>query len=219
VGELSRYKVDWGGAGVNLSAGDISIGVEGPAYRFVVKATTAPWVANFFEAQDVFTTQADTNLLPQVHERDQNEGSRHVTRAFVFDDRAHVVRTGRTIADARADGAVVLPMSLHARDAIAGLFYVRTLPLRAGERIRFPVNEAGRNLVVELTARGVERVRVEGKDVEAIRLEPTIQRRPADRQPLASTIWLSNDDRRIPLLLDLDAGFGHVRVELVSYSP
>jgi hypothetical protein len=60
---------------------------------------------------------------------------------------------------------------------------------------------------------------VEGKEVEAIRLEPTIQRRAADRQPLASTIWLSNDDRRIPLLLDLDAGFGHVRVELVSYSP
>jgi hypothetical protein len=219
VGELSRYKVDWGGAGVNLSAGDISIGVEGPEYRFVVKATTAPWVAKFFEAQDVFTTQADTNLLPQVHERDQNEGSRHVTRAFVFDDRAHVVRTGRTVADARADGAVVLPMSPHARDAIAALFYVRTLPLRIGERIRFPVNEAGRNLVVELAAGGVERVRVQGKDVEAIRLEPTMQRRAADRQPLASTIWLSNDDRRIPLLLDLDAGFGHVRVELVSYSP
>ena len=44
---------------------------------------TAPWVAQFFEAQDVFATQADDGLYPQVHERDQNEGSRHVTRAFV----------------------------------------------------------------------------------------------------------------------------------------
>jgi hypothetical protein len=193
--------------------------VEAPAYRFVVKAATAPWVAQFFEARDVFATQADSTLLPQVHERDQNEGSRHVTRAFVFDQQAHVVRTAPTVADARADGAVVLPMSPQARDAIAALFYVRTLPLRAGARIRFPVNEAGRNLVVELDAGAIERIRVDGRDVEAIRLTPVIQRRAQDREPLASTIWLSNDERRVPLVLDLDAGFGHVRVELVSYSP
>jgi hypothetical protein len=219
VGELARYRVEWGGAGVNLSAGDISIGVEAPEYRLVVTATTAPWVARFFEAQDVFATQADAALLPQVHERDQNEGTRHVTRAFVFDDRAHVVRAGPTVAEARGEAAIVLPMAPHARDAIAALFYVRTLPLRAGERIRFPVNEAGRNLVVELAVDGVEPVNVQGKTVDALRLTPVMQRRVEDRQPLASTIWLSNDERRVPLVLDLDAGFGHVRVELVSYRP
>jgi hypothetical protein len=219
VGEMARYTVGWGGAAVNLSAGEISIGVEPPEYRFVVKAATAPWVARFFEAQDVFVTSADADLLPQVHERDQNEGSRHVTRAFVFDHRAHVVRTGRTVADAHSDGAVALPMPPHARDAIAALFYVRTLPLRTGEHIRFPVNEAGRNLVVELLVDGIEPVTVQGKNVEAIRLTPNVQRRVEDRQPLASTVWLSNDERRVPLVLDLDAGFGHLRVELVSYSP
>jgi len=217
VGELARYKVDWGGAGVNLSAGDISIGVEAPAYRLVVKAATAPWVAQFYQAQDVFATQADGNLFPLVHERDQQEGSRHVTRAFVFDDRAHVVRTGLTITDAQAQGAVVLPMAPGARDAIAALFYVRTLPLTIGGRARFPINEAGRNLVVELVVDGVERINVQGRDVEAIRVTPTIERRADDRQPLASTIWLSNDARRVPLVLDVDAGFGHVRVELVRY--
>lgn len=219
VGEVAQYKVDWGGAGVNLSAGDISIAVEAPAYRFVVKATTAPWVAKFFEAQDMFATQANGNLFPQVHEREQNEGSRHATRAFVFDDRAHVVRTGRTVAEASADGAVTLPLSPQARDAIAALFYVRTLPLAPGARMKFPVNEAGRNVVVELAVAGVERVLAKGERVDAIRITPTIERRVQDRQPLVSTLWLSNDARRVPLLLELDAGFGHVRVELVSYRP
>ena len=218
VGELARYRVDWGGAGVNLSAGDISIGVEPPAYRFVVKAATAPWVAKFFEARDVFATQTDATLVPRVHERDQQEGSRHVTRAFVFDDRAHVVRTGRTVAEANGEGAVVLPMVPRARDAIAALFYVRTLPLTDGERVRFPVNEAGRNVVIELSVDGIERIHVQGKDVEAIRVTPILKRRVEDRQPLAATVWLSNDQRRVPLMLALDAGFGHVRVELVSYS-
>lgn len=219
LGELARYKVDWGGAGVNLSAGDISIGVEAPVYRFVIRATTAPWVAKFFEAQDVFATQANGDLYPQVHEREQNEGVRHAMRAFVFDEGAHTVRTGRTVAEARADGAVTLPMSPQARDALAALFYVRTLPLVPGTRVKFPVNEAGRNVVVELAVEGMERVHAEGRSVEALRITPTIQRRVQDRQPLVSTLWLSNDARRVPLALDLDAGFGHVRVELMSYRP
>ena len=219
VGELAQYRVNWGGAGVTVSAGDISMGVEGPPYRFVVKAATAPWVARFFEAQDVFTTQSDGKLLPQVHERDQNEGSRHVTRAFVFDEAAHVVRTGRTAAAARAEGAVTLPMAPKARDAVSALFYVRSLPLMPGYRARFPVNDAGRNLVVELAVDGAERVNVAGMNMDALRVTPTIQRGVDDRRALTSTIWLSNDARRLPLILDLDAGFGRLHVELVSYAP
>jgi hypothetical protein len=204
---------------VDLPAGDISIAVEAPVYRFVVKATTAPWVARFFEAQDVFATQANADVYPLVHERDQHEGSRRAMRAFVFDEGAHVVRTGRTVAEARAEGALALPMSPRARDAIAALFYVRTLPLAPGTRVKFPVNEAGRNVVVELAVEGIERVYAEGRNVDAIRVTPVIERRVEDRRPLVSTLWLSNDARRVPLVLDLDAGFGHVRVELVSYRP
>jgi hypothetical protein len=110
-------------------------------------------------------------------------------------------------------------MSPRARDAIAALFYIRTLPLAPGTRVKFPVNEAGRNLVVELATDRIERVHAEGHDVDALRMTPTMQRRVEDRQPLVSTVWLSNDARRVPLVLELDAGFGHVRVELVSYRP
>lgn len=219
VGEVARYRVAWGGAGVRLSAGDISISVEAPAYRLVVKAVTAAWVDTFFEAQDVFATQAGATLLPQVHERDQQEGSRHIARAFVYDHAARVVRTGRSVEDARAADAVVLPMLPGARDAIAALFYVRTLPLREGDRYLLPVNEAGRNIVVELGVGQRESIRVQGRDVDAVRLTPRLRRRVEQREPLAATVWLSNDARRVPLALELEAGFGHVRVELQSYEP
>jgi len=219
VGELARYEVHWAGAGVNLSAGEISIAVEPPAYRLIVTAATAPWVARFFEAQDVFKTQADQELFPRVHERDQHEGSRHVTRAFVFDHAARIVRTGRTLDEALTSAAVLLPIAPRARDAMSALFYVRTLPLKAGERVRFPVNEGGRNLIAEFTVNGMERITSMNKTVEAVRVTPLIQRRATDRQPFTATLWLSNDERRLPLIFDLQAGFGHVRVELVSYRP
>ena len=91
--------------------------------------------------------------------------------------------------------------------------------MRDGDHYRFPVNEAGRNLIVELTVDGREMIRVQGRDVEAWRLTPRLQRRVEAREQLAATVWLSDDARRVPLALDLDAGFGHVRVELESYQP
>jgi hypothetical protein len=81
------------------------------------------------------------------------------------------------------------------------------------------VNEAGRNLVAEVTVNGHDIITSLDKRVEAIRVTPVLQRRAADRQPLTAMIWLSNDERHLPLVLDLDAGFGHMRVDLVSYRP
>jgi hypothetical protein len=217
VGELARYRVGWGGAGVGLSAGDISISVEPPAYRLVVTAVTAPWVARFFEARDVFATQVGADLLPIVHERDQQEGARHVTRAFVFDHQSGVVRVGATVADARGGGAVVLPLLPDARDALAALFYVRTLALGVGEHYRFPVNEAGRNLAVEMTVDARETIQVAGRAVGAWRITPLLQRRVGAREPIRAIVWLSDDTARIPLAVDVDAGFGHVRLDLDSF--
>jgi hypothetical protein len=219
IGELAEYTVDWAGAGVNLSAGEISIAVEGPPYRFVVTATTAPWVARFFEARDVFATRTDAALFPKEHQREQNEGSRHVIRAFVYDEDAHVVRTGPSLAEARVGAGVALPMLPRARDGIAALFYARTLPPVQGTRVKVPINEAGRNLVVELAFEGIERISVQGRTVNAIRVTPTIQRRIEDRQAITSTIWLSNDEHRVPLALDVAAGFGQMHVELATYHP
>ena len=217
AGERATYSVAWDGAGVNVPAGEIAVSVEPPSYRFVVTATTAPWVARFFEARDRFVTTADARLLPVVHERELNEGSRHVTRAYAYDFSGQVVRTGRTADDARAPGAVALPLLPEARDALAALFYVRTLPLAPGSTVRFPVNEAGRNLVVDLGAVTRETIALAGGPVQAIRLDPRIERRVERRTPVVAVVWLSDDERRVPLAVDVAAGFGRVRMELIRY--
>lgn len=216
-GETARYSVAWGGAGMNLAAGEIVVRVEPPAYRLIVEAATAPWMSRFFEAQDRFVTVTDQQLLTLVHEREQNEGSRHVTRAFVFDHSSGRVRLGRTLTDARGEEAQLLPLAPDARDSIAALFYVRTLPLEAGKRYQLPVNEAGRSVAVEVTARGRETITVNARATDALRIEPQLYQRVERRQPVRAVLWLSTDARRVPVALEVDAGFGHVRAELISY--
>ncbi len=217
IGEKAQYTVSWDGGGVNLPAGEIVIAVEPPQYRLVVTAATASWVSRFFEANDSFVTTTDAQLLPQVHERVQNEGSRHVVRTFVYDWPASLVKMGRSMEEARGATAVGLPLSAYARDAIAAAFYVRTLALDSGARYQIPINEAGRSLMLEVRVGGRERIAIQGERIEAIRLDPLVRQQVERRRPVVATMWLSADDRRVPVAAEFSAGFGHVRVELHSY--
>ena len=80
-----------------------------------------------------------------------------------------------------------------------------------------PINESGQNLRVELSVEDRETVEVAGRPVEAIRIQPRLQRRLGRRQPLSAMLWVSADARRIPVLVQLEAGFGRLRVELINY--
>lgn len=217
-GETARYSAFWAGAGMNLSAGEIAVSVEPPHYTLVAKADTAPWMARFFEAHDTFTTRTNAQLVPEVHERDQREGSRHVRRTFLYRHSERVIRVGRDAAQAAGEEGVALPLAESARDAVSAVFYVRTLPLVDGDVYRLPVNEAGRSMVVDLTVAGRETINIQGRAIAAIRVDPRIRRRVERRQPIRAVLWLSDDERKVPLAMDIEAAFGRVRLELISYS-
>ena len=216
-GETARYDVFWAGAGMNLSAGEITVTVGAPPYTFVAKADTAPWMARFFEAHDTFTTRTNEELVPHVHERDQREGSRHVRRTFLYRHSERVIRIGRDAAQASGEEGIALPLVESARDAISAVFYVRTLPLANGDTYRIPVNEAGRGIVVDLRVTGRETITIQGREAAAIRIDPQIRRRVERRQPIRAMLWLSDDERKVPLAMDVEAAFGRVRLELISY--
>ena len=209
IGETARYEVRLDGAGVDLPAGTVTLMVEPPAYRLVVTAESAPWVSRFFEARYRLVTQTDGTLLPLDHEREMHEGWRHATRHYEYDRGANVVRTQ----------GVVLPLAADARDAVASIFYVRTLTLAPGARVQFPVNEAGRSVTVDLTVGARETIAVNGQQVPAIRLDPRVEMRVRRRAGTTATIWLSDDTRRVPVRAEVNAGFGRLRLELVSYAP
>ncbi len=225
--EEATFEVRWIG---DVSAGTIALRARPPtageraqwpaaAWRLEASASTANWVSRFFEARDVFTTLAGADLSPILHLRHIAEGARELTRAYVFDTERRQVRVAPSPGEAISPGADATPLAPGARDAVTALFYVRTLPLRVGDELVIPVNDAGRNLTVRAIADGTEMVTTPLGAVEALRLRVMIERRLQRRSGVAATLWLSTDARRVPVRLDLSAGFGQVRLELVDYRP
>ena len=216
AGETATYTVEWNGA-ANVTAGTVVMRVDDPPYRFVVSADTAPWIARFYEVHAVLTTIADAALMTVRQERLLREGTRSTNRIYQFDATRGVVRIGQSIEDATSPQAISLPLAAHARDAVAALFYARTLPLTVGSRYRLPVNEGGRNSIVEFVVSGPEPVVVQGQMRQALRIEPRIEHRVERRASPTATVWLDTERAHVPLAVDVDAAFGRVRMELTQY--
>jgi len=225
--EEATFAVRWIG---DVSAGTITLRAQPPtpddrdrwagvAWRLEASASTAAWVSRFFEARDVFTTLAAGDLSPLLHLRQIDEGSRELTRAYVYDTARRQVRVAPSPGEAMSPDADATPLAAGARDAVSALFYVRTLALSEGGELVIPVNDAGRNLTVRVSAEGTEMVTTPLGTIHALRLRVMIERRLERRTGVGATLWLSTDARRVPVRLDLSAGFGQVRLELVDYRP
>jgi len=231
VGEKATYDVQWLNGPMDLTAGQITLSVvppesrdagaggEAPPWVFEVAVDTAPWVSRFFEAHDRFRTAADSALRPLLHQRALREGRRSVDRAYAYNHAARRVSSGDSPAAARQSGAITLPLPPGARDALTALWYIRTMPVSPGYALALPLNEAGRNLALNLTVAARETITIDGAPVPALRLEPRFAARVPRRQAIESTIWLSDDGRRVPLMVEVAAGFGRVRLKLVDYRP
>ena len=129
------------------------------------------------------------------------------------------MRSGGTLAEAGSPTAMALPLAAGSLDPLTALWYIRALPLVPGLEVVLPVNDGRRGLVVTVRVGNRERVEVGGRSEEAFRVEPRIVARVERRQPIDATIWLSADERRLPLVAEIAAGFGRIRLKLVNYRP
>ncbi|MEW6319845.1 MAG: DUF3108 domain-containing protein [Acidobacteriota bacterium] len=228
VGETATYDVLWEGGPLDVPAGTATlrvIDVQGEPggrrpdarWAFEVTARTADWVETFFEANDRFLTVAGPDLAPLVHTRWLREGRRVVDRTYVFDAAARLVRMGVDLDEASAADALSLPLAPGARDAVTALYYARAMALGPGDVLVLPLNEGGRGSTLHLSAGDVERAGADGRQTPALRVDARLTRRIERRQPLTMRVWLSDDDRRVPVALVVEAGFGRVRANLVDY--
>jgi hypothetical protein len=180
-----------------------------------VRLETAPWVSRFFEAQDTFTTWTTTRLLPVAHRRQIREGRRRVDQSVAFDDEARTVVVLPPDAESLDAGPRVrVPATV--RDPIAAFLLLRAVDLEAGDVVRLPVSDMGRTLTLETGEVAADTIQWRGRPIQTLRLTPVLSQRVPRRSPPRIDVWLARDDRLRPVRAVVDAGFGRVRLDLVS---
>jgi hypothetical protein len=101
-----------------------------------------------------------------------------------------------------------------ARDAVAALYYVRTLALTPGETLKIPIAESGQQSTLVLQPVSVERIAVGDTAYDALRVEARIEQRVQRRQMPGITLWVEQGGARRIVAADIRAAFGNLRVRL-----
>jgi len=211
VGERMVFSVQYG----LVTAGDATMEVRNlatmagrPCYRIVSDARTNDFFSKFFQVRDRYESYMDTTELYSLrYEKHVREGKFKRDDVVDFDQVAHRARYKDR----------VVPIPPRSQDVLSALYYVRTLPLKPGQSISLANHTDGKNYPLIVKVLGRERVKVDAGEFDCIVVEPILRGPGVFTQKGRLTVWLTDDERRMPVLMKSKVVIGHVAAVLKEY--
>ncbi|HNW59762.1 MAG TPA: DUF3108 domain-containing protein [bacterium] len=208
IGEYLEYSVHFGklsaGRGaLSLVAGD---SLHGRAiYLLTSRLWTNDFFSGFYRVDDVMKSWLDARgIFPWRYERTLREGKFKAFRKAVFDP-----------LNRRAfEGKDTLAVPAYSQDVLSIIYYVRTLDLKVGQVIDLDSYVDKKVYPLRLTVEKKEKVKVPAGKFECFLLVPGKQ--PGSKQEPKGEmwIWLSADQRRLPVRIQSRAELGSLTMAL-----
>lgn len=211
AGEKLVFSVQYG----LVSAGEATLEVRNlaaidgrPCYRIVSDARTNDFFSKFFTVRDRYESYMDTTSLYSLrYEKHVREGKFKRDEAVDFNQATHrAVYKDKTV-----------PIPPRTQDVLSALYYVRTLPLEVGQSISVANHTDGKNYPLVIKVLGREHVKVDAGEFDCIIVEPILRGPGVFTQQGRLTVWLTDDRRRMPVIMQSKVVIGHVAAILKSY--
>ncbi|HEY8368317.1 MAG TPA: DUF3108 domain-containing protein [Thermodesulfobacteriota bacterium] len=216
VGEALHYDIAWMG----IPAGRATIAVEPPvahrdrtAVRLVATARSNAFVDAFYEVrvevESLWDCQGRYSLLFTHRGR---EGRRVRDRRYVFDLPRQEVRR-----EWAGDPVERFPLLSPVQDPFSILFEARVRPLEVGRTFTLEAFEGRRRWEVDVQVLRRQRVTVPAGTFDAIVVKPLLKFEGVFQQKGDVVVWLTDDERRIPVRMESKVRIGRVAAELTSF--
>lgn len=218
-GEKLEYVLRW----ENVPAGSASLEVlpitdiDGEkAYHFVMTVRSNRFIDMFYKVRDRIDAFSDIKMTRSLqYRKKQHEGRHKRDEVVLFDwqnNLAHYTNFGEKKE----------PISLEegSFDPLSAFYFTRTTPFEAGNEIQRPVTDGKKNVIGRLTIRDRETITLQdGRSFDTYRVEPEMRHiggvfKESDGARIE--LWLTADDRRIPVRIRSKVVIGYFIGELVS---
>lgn len=193
--------------------------------RFIhlrVVATARGFLIKLFgvSAQDRFETLVDEHdFSARLSFKRLQEGKKNLSQTTIFDHEnssaGYIVKDYSKPQEPPKEAPVkIVPGTL---DLLSGIYFARTQKLKTGETLRYPVTDEGQQYEFEILVGKTEKLDTPFGKLKTIRLEPKLfgPGRLISRQG-EMTMWLTDDDRHIPLRIVAKTSAGTVTANLVK---
>ena len=217
LGETLNYDVSYG----FLTAGRATMAID-PALQFmndhkcfhvafdVASLSSFDWL---YKVRDHYDTYIDIDgIYPVRFEQHIREGKYKRDFSATFDQTAHTVST-------TDNSTYQVPEFVH--DILSAYYFVRTLDLKSMHKDDVVhLSNFYKNKTHELDVRilGRQQVEVEAGTFKCVVIEPLVKEGGLFKSEGRIVIWLSDDDRKIPVKVSTKVVIGSIDAVLTSYS-
>ncbi len=211
-GESLKFSIDYG----ILNAGQATMEVTGKrrvsgreCLDIRTEARSNAFFSKFYKVWDRAQTFLEpTTLLPWRFEKHQREGGYKKDMLIKFD---------RPRAFARYENGDEVAMHPHAQDELSAFYYLRTIPLEVGREVFIDNHTNRKNYPLKVLVHGREKVEVPAGTFDCWIIEPVVREGGIFSAKGTMTIWVTTDDRRIPVKMRTKVAVGSVTVSLTDY--
>jgi len=215
IPEKLTYDLSWTG----ISAGTATQEVidDGDTIRVVSTARSADWISLFFPVEDriesVLAKVPPPHLgLPQHYRMKIHEGSHRRDKEIIF-----AQKEGKAeYIDHLGHEKLTLNILENTYDFYSSFYFLRTIKLEVGKPVFVNILDSKKMWNVEVLVLDREKLKTILGDIETVHIRPLVKSEGIFERKGAIDIWLTDDERRIPVRMKTKVKIGSVTATLIK---
>lgn len=224
-GEELTYKIYYNWNFVWMPAGEVTFKIwdEGTQFHYQAFGKTYSSYEWFFTVDDQYESWVDKNtLLPNYSERSVNEGKYHIFEKIAFNQSTKKMSVWRSSKRGQTETKTEHAVKAKVHDVLSTMYYLRTINFSAkgtGATESFSIFMDQEEFPLKMRYVG----RNENKSVhgmgryKTLKFQPDVIAGNVFTEETKMSVWVSDDDNRIPVLIESPVSVGSVKVVLKSY--
>ncbi|CAN5474771.1 DUF3108 domain-containing protein [soil metagenome] len=224
TGEKLTFDINYGfitaGSAV-MSISPVIVMINGrPCYEISFTVNSSSGFSSVYEVKDYYKCYMDVEgLFPWKFEQHIREGNYQRDFEAIFDQENHTAKTYTGITDPKKfEGEFTIPEYVH--DAISAFYFSRTLDYsqsKIGDVIHLQNFYKDETFPLDVKYLGKEDIEVSAGEFRCIKIQPSVKEGGLFKSEGDITVWLTDDERRMPVKVQSKIIIGSVDSDLTEY--
>jgi hypothetical protein len=213
VGERFEFSVGYGMIKAGTAVMEIPEIVKftgKKCYHIISTAQSNKFFSVFFKVNDKVESLMDVHELYSLRfDKHLREGKFKADISMLFDQENHLAIYN--------NGQDTFSVPAYVQDVLSAFYLVRTRELKVGQSIFVDNHADKKNYPLEVKVLRKERIKVPAGTFDCVVVEPILRASGIFQQKGSLTVWLTDDQVKMPVLMKSKVVIGSISTELTNY--
>lgn len=187
------------------------------SFHVVGKGKTTGMISWFFKVKDRYETFIyKDNLLPYHFKRKIDEGGYTKDKEIFFDQE----NNSALVLNHKKNTSKTYAAPSNVQDLLSALYYMRNQDISdftVGKEIKLKLFFDEETISMKLRFLGRETIKTKFGKIKAAKFRPIVQAGRVFKEKESVTVWVSDDENKIPLRIKASLAVGSLRADLSTY--